>query len=109
MTGSQTYTATGLTNGSDYYFAIAAVTASGQSLPGGGDLSARPGTTTDLDTAGFTLNVEDAEASTNTPDQHIAVSLDDGGLSYGQDYGIAIIKRRKSDNSLKLGCRREKP
>ena len=92
----QTYAATGLDNGSDYYFAIVAVTADGQSPPGGGDVSARPGDTiTDLNTVGFTLSVENAAASTNTPDQSIDVSLDDGGLSYGQDYSIAIIKEEE--------------
>ena len=99
MTGSQTYTATDLTNGSDYYFAIAAVTASGQSLPGGGDVSARPGTTTDLGTV-ITLSAEDAVTSTNTPDQSIAVSLDDGSLSYGQDYSITIIKGGRATTAL---------
>ena len=97
----QAHTATGLDNGRDYYFAVAAVTASGQSLPGGGDVSARPGDAiTDLNTAGFTLSVEDAEASTNTPDQSIAVSLNDGGLSYGQDYSIAIIKGGRATTAL---------
>ena len=97
----QSYTVTGLDNGSDYYFAIAAVIASGRSLPGGGDVSARPGDAiTDLNTAGFTLSVEDAEASTNTPDQSIAVSLNDGGLSYGQDYSIAIIKGGRATTAL---------
>ena len=97
--GLQSYTATGLDNGRDYYFAVAAVTAGGRSLPGGGDLSARPGTTTDLGTV-ITLSVEDAAASSNTPDQHIAVSLVDGGLSYGQDYAIAIIKGGRATTAL---------
>ena len=39
--GLQTYTAANLNNGSDYYFAVVAVTASSRSLPGGGDLSAQ--------------------------------------------------------------------
>ena len=97
--GLQTYTATGLDNGSDYYFAVAAVTASGQSLPGGGDVSVSPGTTTDLGTV-ITLSVEDAAASSTTPDQHIAVSLVDGGLSYGQDYSITIIKGGRATTAL---------
>ena len=97
--GLQSYTVTGLANGSDYYFAVAAVTASGRSLPGGGDVSVSPGTTTDLDTV-ITLSVEDAAASTNTPDQSIAVSLNDGGLSYGQDYSITIIKGGRATTAL---------
>ena len=97
--GLQSYTVTGLDNGSDYYFAVAAVTASGRSLPGGGDVSVSPGTTTDLDTV-ITLSVEDAVASTNTPDQSIAVSLNDGGLSYGQDYSITIIKGGRATTAL---------
>ena len=97
--GLQSYIATGLDNGRDYYFAVAAVTASGRSLPGGGDLSVSPGTTTDLGTV-ITLSVEDAAASSNTPDQNIAVSLVDGGLSYGQDYAIAIIKGGRATTAL---------
>ena len=53
-----------------------------------------------MDTAGFTLSVEDAAASTNTPDQFIDVSLVDGGLTYGQDYSIAIIKGGRATTAL---------
>ena len=100
----RTWKVSGLDNGTEYYFAVSALTGEGvESLPGGGDISAIPDENISTIRDVLSMSVEDFAALTDTSGQAIAVDITDTsplGLTYGTDYMVFISKAGSSVEAL---------